>query len=288
MGSAISASTNFPAIVREGMYNKVKGKSSLAKMSNQMPIAFNGSEIFTFSMDKEIGVVGENAAKANGGATVTPITIRPLKCEYGVRVSDEFLYASEETKLNILETFQEGFASKVARAIDILGMHGKNPRNLSGSAVVDTYIDQADTIEQSTGTASEALESAVAALGDYDVTGVIANKTFAAALAASETGNGAKVYPDFKAWGNIDNHINGVPADVNSTVGETDYAIVGDFSAFVWGIAKDIKFEVIEFGNPDNDATAGDLKGHNQVYLRAEVYLATGVLDTNAFKIVVE
>lgn len=282
MGSVVSAGTNFPALVREGMYNKVKGKSSLARLSDQMPISFNGSEVFTFSMDKEIGVVGENASKANGGLTVSPITIRPLKLEYGARVSDEFMHASEETRLNILDTFKEGFAKKLARAIDIIGMHGTNPR--STGVVATTYIDQSGTVSQSTGTAAEALESAVAALGDYDVTGVIANKTFAAALAASETTNGAKMYPDFKAWGNVDNSINGVPAEVNSTVGTTDYAIVGDFSAFVWGLADDVKFEVIEFGNPDNDEDAGDLKGHNQVYLRAEVYLATGVLDANAFK----
>lgn len=285
MGSVVSAGTNFPALVREGMYNKVKGKSSLARLSDQMPISFNGSEVFTFSMDKEIGVVGENAAKANGGMTVSPITIRPLKLEYGARVSDEFMHASEETRLNILDTFKEGFAKKLARAIDIIGMHGTNPR--STGVVATTYIDQSGTVSQSTGTAAEALESAVAALGDYDVTGVIANKTFAAELAASETTNGAKIYPDFKAWGNVDNSINGVPAEVNSTVGSTDYAIVGDFSAFVWGLADDVKFEVIEYGNPDNDEDAGDLKGHNQVYLRAEVYLATGVLDANAFKRVI-
>lgn len=285
MGSVVSAGNNFPALVREGMYNKVKGKSSLARLSDQMPISFNGSEVFTFSMDKEIGVVGENVAKANGGMTVSPITIRPLKLEYGARVSDEFMHASEETRLNILDTFKEGFAKKLARAIDIIGMHGTNPR--STGVVATTYIDQSGTVSQSTGTAAEALESAVAALGDYDVTGVIANKTFAAELAASETTNGAKIYPDFKAWGNVDNSINGVPAEVNSTVGSTDYAIVGDFSAFVWGLADDVKFEVIEYGNPDNDEDAGDLKGHNQVYLRAEVYLATGVLDANAFKRVI-
>lgn len=282
MGSTVSAGNNFPAIVREGMYNKVKGKSSLARLSNQMPIPFNGSEVFTFSMDKEIGVVGENTAKVNGGATVTPITIRPLKLEYGLRVSNEFLYASTEAKLNIIDTFKEGFAKKLARAIDIIGMHGINPR--STGVVATTYIDQSGTVSQSTGTAAEALESAVAALGDYDVTGIIANKTFAAELAASETTNGAKVYPDFKAWGSTDSYINGVPAEVNSTVGTTDYAIVGDFSAFVWGLADDIEFEVIKYGNPDNDEEAGDLAGHNQVYLRAEVYLATGVLDANAFK----
>ena len=40
---------------------------------------------------------------------------------------------------------------------------------------------------------------------------------------------------------------------------------------------------MIRYGNPDNDSTLGDLKGHNQVYLRAEMYIGWGILDPNAF-----
>ena len=41
------------------------------------------------------------------------------------------------------------------------------------------------------------------------------------------------------------------------------------------------QFEVIEYGDPDN--AGSDLKGHNQVYLRAEAYIGWAVLDGNAF-----
>ena len=66
-----------------------------------------------------------------------------------------------------------------------------------------------------------------------------------------------------------------------------DRALVGDFvNAFRWGYAKEIPVEVIKYGNPDNDTTLGDLKGHNQVYLRAEAYIGWGILDPSAFAFV--
>ena len=56
----------------------------------------------------------------------------------------------------------------------------------------------------------------------------------------------------------------------NATV--KDHAIVGDFqSAFKWGFSKEIPMEIIKYGDPDNSGK--DLKGYNQVYIRAEVYI---------------
>ena len=40
---------------------------------------------------------------------------------------------------------------------------------------------------------------------------------------------------------------------------------------------------MIQYGNPDNDTELGDLKGHNQVYLRGEADIGWGILDPTAF-----
>lgn len=286
--ATLSKGNMFPEKTVAGMFNKVRGKSSLARFADQIPVAFTGNDLFTFSMDKELNVVGENEAKAHGGATVAPVSVKPIKLEYGARVSDEFMYAAEEDKLRILESFTDGFSKKLARAVDILGMHGINPRTQTSVAAITTKIDNGTVITQGSKKINEALDDAVAALGDYDVTGIIISKATASEISNVETTNGNKVYPDFKAWGSTNSDINGVAVDVNNTVafGSTDKAIVGDFSAFKWGYAKDVEFEVIEYGNPDNDAEAGDLKGHNQVYLRAEVYIGTAVLDSTAFAVI--
>ncbi|WZU00315.1 hypothetical protein MGH68_12005 [Erysipelothrix sp. D19-032] len=79
-------------------------------------------------MDSEIDVVAENGKKSHGGMSLDPVIIMPIKVEYGARVSDEFLYATEEEKIKVLENFNEGFAKKVAKGIDLMAFHGINPR----------------------------------------------------------------------------------------------------------------------------------------------------------------
>lgn len=292
--AVLSKSTLFPEKLVGGLINQVTGKSSLAKLSQKIPVAFNGNKEFTFSMDKEVDVVAENGAKSHGGVTVTPKTIVPIKIEYGARVSDEFMYASEEEGLNILQAFAEGFAIKAARGLDLMAMHGVNPRTGLASAVIGTNNFDASVLQTvpfnvGTPTADADIETAVGQIqaAGYDVNGLIMAPSFATALAATLASvNGPKRYPEL-AWGANPERINGLRTDINRTVSDmTDdagRAIVGDFSAFRWGYAKEIPMEVIQYGNPDNDSEAGDLKGHNQVYIRCELFLGWGIIDPTAF-----
>ena len=109
---SISKGTMFPPQLAAEIFNKVKGHSSLAMMTPSEPIPFNGKDIFTFSLDHEIAIVGENAAKPAGGATMTPVQIRPVKVVYQSRVSDEFMLAAEEAQLDTLRAFVDGFSAK--------------------------------------------------------------------------------------------------------------------------------------------------------------------------------
>ena len=110
-----------PEIVTD-LFNKVAGKSTLAKLAGTIPVPFNGSEIFTFSMDDEVNIVAENGVKPAGAISMAPVKVVPLKIEYGARVTDEFMYATEEKQLDVLKAFNDGYAKKVARAIDIMAM----------------------------------------------------------------------------------------------------------------------------------------------------------------------
>ena len=84
----------FDPVLVTDLITKVKGTSSLARLAAQTPIPFNGLKEFTFTMDKEIDIVAENGEKSEGGITITPTKIVPIKFEYGARISDEFLYAT--------------------------------------------------------------------------------------------------------------------------------------------------------------------------------------------------
>lgn len=287
--AVLEKGTLFDPVLVTDLVNKVRGKSSLAKLSGYEPIPFNGLKEFTFSMDSEIDVVAEGGQKSHGGVTIAPKTIIPVKVEYGARVSDEFIYASEEEQINMLQAFNDGFAKKVARGLDLMAFHGVNPRTMTASTVIgdNNFFDKAKQMVSYDSTNPDGnMESAVQLVqgSEAEVTGAALSPTFSAALANYKV-NGVKVYPEL-SWGASPEAINGLPIDVNKTVSDAKgaRAIVGDFGdCFKWGYAKEIPLEIIQYGNPDNDATLGDLKSRNQVYVRAEMYLGWGILDENAF-----
>lgn len=286
----------FPEILVKDLMNKVKGNSSLAVLSKQTPISFNGNKEFIFSMDKEVDIVAEGGQKSEGGISLDTVIMVPLKIEYGARVTDEFLYASEEYKLNILKAFNDGYAKKVAKGLDLMAFHGINPRTGQASTVIgDNYFDKkvTQTVVFNAKNPDENIESAVGLIrgSEGDVTGAAFDSTFATAM-AKQTVDGKegtpRLFPELR-WGANPGSVNGLKVDVNSTVGKgtKDKAIVGDFSnMFKWGYAKQIPFEVIKYGDPDNSGK--DLKGYNQVYLRCETYLGWGILDPNHFAIIKE
>lgn len=290
MANVIAKGQLYPEVAVNELVNLVRGKSSLARLAGRDLIPFNGQREYVFALDKEVDIVAENGAKSNGGGTVTAKTVIPIKFEYGLRVSDEFVYGSEEIRMNYIRQFNEGFARKIARGVDIAAMHGLNPRTGSASTVVGTnHLDQLVTNSvTATANADADIDAAVALVegAEHEVTGIAVAPAERAALAALRA-NGVRLYPEL-AWGRQPEDINGLAFDVNSTVSfgtnTTALSYVGNFRDFFkLGYGKDITFEVIQYGNPDNDAQAGDLKGHNQVYLRAEAYIGWAILDPTAF-----
>ena len=295
MGATLSKGAYFPPELTNEMINLVKGKSSLAKLSGARPIPFNGATLFTFSLDQEADLVAENGAKSNGGATIGQVSMQPVKIEYGMRVSDEFRFAADEVKLQYLQAFAEGFAAKTARALDIMAFHGVNPRSKQdASALTNKNFDDLVTqkVTYSSSAPQDNVEAAIALVNgnELDVTGMAMAPAFKSTLAAVKSGTNLNtpLFPEL-GWGNEVSTLNGLAVDTNSTVSfnsNADRAIVGDFAnAFRWGIAKEIPIEVIEYGNPDN-SDAGDLKGHNQVYIRGEAYLGWAILIPKAFALI--
>lgn len=291
--AVLSKGTLFPEHLVNDLISKVQGKSSLAKLSKQIPVPFNGLKEFVFTMDSEIDIVAENGAKSEGGISINPVKVVPLKVEYGARVSDEFLYASEEEQIKILQSFNDGYAKKLAKGFDLMAFHGINPRTKAASSIIgdncfDKKVTQSVTFDGKQ--PDLAIESAVDLVegSEGDVTGLAIDTTFRSALAKETVdgeGKGARLYPELR-WGGNPGSLNGVNLDVNRTVanGGNTKAYLGDFGMFKWGYAKQIPLEVIEYGDPDNSGK--DLKGYNQVYLRAETYIGWGILSPEHFAII--
>ena len=271
-----------PELVKD-LIKKVKGKSSLAALNDQTPIPFTGTKEFVFSMDNEIDVVAENGKKTEGGISLEPVTIVPIKFEYGARISDEFMIATEEEQLDILTAFNDGFAQKTAKGLDLAAMHGINPRTGTASSVIgENHFDAkvTQTVDYTSSTPDENLEDAIALVdgSEGDVTGFALSKTFGSAMAKVKA-NGIKQYPEF-SFGASPATFSGIPTSVNKTIsgGSTkDHGIVGNFQGgFKWGYSKEIPMEIIQYGDPDNSGK--DLKGHGQIYIRTELYLGWGIL----------
>jgi HK97 family phage major capsid protein len=287
--------TLFDPVLVTDLVNKVRGKSSLAVLSQQEPIPFNGKKEFVFTMDSEIDVVAESGKKSHGGISLAPRTIVPIKVEYGARVSDEFKYATDEERIDILKAFNDGFAKKLARGLDLMAFHGVNPRTGEASTVIgDNNFDDAVSqgVEAPLGmdSANGIIETAVSLVDDEEITGMAIAPSLRSALAGQTRTDGTPLFPEL-AWGNAPDTINGLRTQVNKTVSDmaanNARAYVGNFQeGFKWGYAKEIPLEIIPYGDPDNSGY--DLQGYNQVYLRAEAYLGWGVLVPEAFARVTE
>ena len=288
MATITKATNLFPAELVTEVFSKAKGHSSLAKLSGQTPIPFSGNTQMVFAMDGEASIVGEGEQKPAGDASFNPVTITPVKFVYQHRLTDEFTKMSEEQQLPYLEAFADGFAAKIARALDICAFHGVNPATKAAvSSLAAKNFDMASiaTVTTTAGKEDEDIDTAVQAITGEDgvVTGIAMAPAFSAALSKLKV-NGVVQYPEFR-FGQNPEAFYGMASDVNNTVSfgtSKDLAVVGDFqNAFKWGYSENVPCEIIEYGDPDGQ---GDLKRTNQSVLRAETYIGWGILDTASFK----
>lgn len=291
MANPLNRGELFAPDVVEDLFNKVVGRSSLAVLSNQKPIAFNGNEFFTFNFDNEIEIVGESKPKSAGGVSLDSIVIKPIKVHYSARFSDEFLNASEAKRINILREFNNGYAKKLAKAFDLMAIHGVNPATGQASDIIgdnhfNTKVTQQVTYDEKNPQLN--IEDGIAIVdgADAETDGILLAPDVTSALSRiTLTGdvNGVRRYPEFE-FGRVPNNLGGLRLEKNKTVSAYNNlkGLLGDFEgSFRWGVTKQIPLEVIRYGDPDN--TGRDLAGHNEVLLRSETYLGWGILNPEAF-----
>ena len=281
-----------PELVKEIM-SKVQGRSTLAKLSNQEPIPFNGTEQFIFNLEGNAQIVGEGEQKGAGKAVLTSKVIKPLKFLYQARITDEFKYASEEKKLSFLKHYADGFAKKIAEAFDIAAIHGLEPKSLTDASFKDTNsfdeLVTGNVVTYTATTIDDNIDTAVQTIvaTDNEVTGIAMSSVGGQAMSKVKDKFDNVKYPEFR-FGQRPNNFFGMDLDINKTLtaqggkGKKNHAIVGDFqNRFKWGYAENIPMEIIEYGDPDG--TGRDLKAYNEILLRTEAFIGWGILDEKAF-----
>lgn len=274
-----------PTNVADEIWKKVQQEAVLPRLAGAMPQKFGKTDVMVLTGTPKAQIVGESDAKGASSVDITTKTVVPVKLHTGVRVSDEFIWGDDDYRLGVFDLIKDELAKSLVDALDAIGIHKMNPATGATTNKIDTAIcDSTNTVEYDRADdADVAIDKAITAVRSkgYEARAIAADVMFDDAMANVRTKNKERMYP------NGINGYRGLNTATGFVKGESDInAIVGDFSAFKWGVQKDVPLQVIQFGDPDN--TGRDLAGHNEVFIRAEVVYGIGVMDTDAFALIVD
>lgn len=265
----------------------------LAKLTPGEPeLKVGATDHFVFTGTPKAELVAESGNKGSQSAVPGKKTVQTYKVQITYRMSNEVQWSDEDYQTQILENLVANAATAISRALDLLAIHGVNPATGTTGAVTEYLTKSGNGVNVVTRTADanadvEALAAALQGEG-YIATGIALDPVFAGDLARVETSQGVKRYPELGLGFGFDN-FQGLNAAAGDTVSgrkelaaedATLNAIMGDFEAFKWGVARDMPLELIEFGDPDGN---GDLKRTNEVAIRAESVIGFGFMDYKAF-----
>lgn len=265
----------------------------LAKLTPGEPdLKVGSTDHFTFTGTPAAQLVGESGNKGSADGTPGKKTVKTYKVQITYRFSNEVQWEDEDYQTKLIENLVANAATAISRALDLLAIHGVDPSTGTTGAVTEYLRKAGNGVAVVTRTADanadiEALAAALQGTG-YVATGVAFDPTYAGQLARTETSQGVKRYPEL-GLGFGFNNFQGLPAAASDTVSgrkelasedATPNAIMADFDAFKWGVARDMPLELIEFGDPDGN---GDLKRTNEVAIRAESVIGFGFMDYAAF-----
>lgn len=264
----------------------------LAKLTPGEPdLKVGKTDHFTFTGTPKAELVSESGNKSSQDGTPTKKTVATYKVQITYRMSNEVQWEDEDYQTQITENLVANAATAISRALDLLAIHGINPATGTTGTVTEYLRKSGNGVPVVTRTADanhdiEALAGALQGSG-YVATGVAFDPIYAGALARTETSQGIKRYPELGLGFGFEN-FQGLQAAASDTVsgrqelssGATLDAIMADFNAFKWGIARDMPLELIEFGDPDGN---GDLKRTNEIAIRAESVIGFGFMDYAAF-----
>lgn len=271
----------------------------LARLAPQDPqIKVGSTDHFTFTATPKAELVGESANKSSQNTNIGKVTAKTYKVQVTYRFSQELMWADEDYQAGIVDNLVANVATALSRALDLIAIHGINPATGTVSGSVSEYFTKAGNgVGRVVATSSPQadLESAAVDLqtSGYVATGIALDPLYAGQLArtkVSET-DSRPLYPELGLGFGFEQFA-GLQAAASDTVsGRQELAaedvevkaLLGDFNAFQWGVAREVPLELIEFGDPDGN---GDLKRTNEVAIRAESVLGYAIFDPTAFSLI--
>lgn len=283
-----------PVDVAQGIYDQAFSESVIARLSGQRPMLFGDSTVMTFTGLPKAQLVSEGGAKKGTKPAFGSITVKPAKFQITVRMNNEVQWADLDHNEGVIREITSKFGTALGRALDTYVIHKADPFTGEVDPSVTTGLCDAESvIEYKDIEPDFAVEKACRAVkkNHYPVNGIALDEDFGFDLATMRDENGRKIYGDLGLGDGITSFLGKTTACGDTLVGaneleeESDIlAIVGDFrDAIRWGVQKEIKAKIIEYGDPDGE---GDLQNLNQVALRAEIVYGVGITTPDAFALV--
>ena len=282
---------------KKGVWRKAIKTGVLSQLAAADPeIKVGDTNIFTFLDAAKAELVGESGNKSSQDGKPTNATAKTYKVQVTYRMSDEVKYEDEDYQIGLVEALVGRVGEALSRALDLIAIHGVNPATGEVSDQVTQDLDKSgfvpsDHVVAETADVNDDVEALAGALqaDGYGATAVAFDPQFAGKLARSETSQGVKRYPELGLGFNVESFqgLRAASSDTVSGRNEIDTplvrAIMGDFRAFVCGVARQVPLRTIEYGDPDGN---GDLQRKNEIAIRAEAYLGFAFVDPKAFAIV--
>ncbi len=281
----------------EGSWAKNIRGGVLARLAGAEPdLKVGSTDVFTFTGTPKAELVGEGANKSSQDGTPTKAVVKTYKVQVTYRFSEEVLYADEDYRIGLVDKLVGNIATALSRALDLLAIHGINPVTGDVSGSIVNYFTKSGNgvgVVPATANPQADLESAAEDLQEngYVATGIALDPVFSGQLAREKDGENRPLYPELGLGFGFD-RFQGLQAAASDTVsGRQELApedvsvkaILGDWNAFRWGVARQIPLETIRYGNPDG---AGDLKRTNEIAIRAESILGFAIFDGGAFSLI--
>ena len=282
---------------KKGVWRKAIKTGVLSQLAAADPeIKVGDTNIFTFLDAAKAELVGESGNKSSQDGKPTNATAKTYKVQVTYRMSDEVKYEDEDYQIGLVEALVGRVGEALSRALDLIAIHGVNPATGEVSDQVTQDLDKSgfvpsDHVVAETADVNDDVEALAGALqaDGYGATAVAFDPQFAGKLARSETSQCVKRYPELGLGFNVESFqgLRAASSDTVSGRNEIDTplvrAIMGDFRAFVCGVARQVPLRTIEYGDPDGN---GDLQRKNEIAIRAEAYLGFAFVDPKAFAIV--
>lgn len=269
----------------------------LSRLAPQDPqIKVGSTDHFVFTGTPKAELVGESAPKSSQDGTPGKVVASTYKVQVTYRFSNEVQWEDEDYQTGLVDGLVGNIAVALSRALDLMAIHGINPATGVVSTQIAEYFNRAGNDVprvEATDDADANIEAAAASLqgAGYTATGIAFDPGYAGVLARSRDADGRKLYPELGLGFGFEN-FQGLTAAASDTVSgrqelgaddATVRAIMGDFNAFQWGVAREVPLEKIEFGDPDGN---GDLKRTNEIAIRAEAVLGFAIFDPTAFVVI--